>query len=61
MGGDGEGIRDEAYRANTFTSAAGMNPDLPWDEWFGANLEHDFDSAIGEQMLKEEQLAMLLT
>eukprot|EP00961_Rhodomonas_salina_P163380 2200525-Rhodomonas_salina.1 len=61
MGGDGEGTRDEAYRANIFASAAGMNPDLQWDEWFSEDPEHDFNSAIREQILKEEQCAMLLT
>eukprot|EP00961_Rhodomonas_salina_P262899 3552706-Rhodomonas_salina.1 len=38
-----------------------MNPSFPWDDWYNDLVQHDFDSAAGEQMAKEEHSALLLT
>eukprot|EP00961_Rhodomonas_salina_P218477 2952709-Rhodomonas_salina.1 len=61
IAGEGEQMRDENDQGRIFMAAAGMNPELQWDEWYDETTHHDFDNAVGDQMRKEEQLWLLLT
>eukprot|EP00961_Rhodomonas_salina_P047747 641388-Rhodomonas_salina.1 len=59
--GDSKQLRDIDARRLTFLAAAGMNPELPWDEWYDGSIQHDFDNSIGYQMRIEEQRGLLMT
>eukprot|EP00961_Rhodomonas_salina_P115891 1559769-Rhodomonas_salina.1 len=61
LGGDGEKQSDSFHRGQLFEAAAGMNPSLPWDDWYDNLVLHDFNNAAGEQMTNEEHHALLLT
>eukprot|EP00961_Rhodomonas_salina_P109489 1473793-Rhodomonas_salina.1 len=61
IAGEGEQIRDDNDWGRNFLAAAGMNPELPWDEWYDEMTHHDFDNSVGNQMSKEEQHWLLLT
>eukprot|EP00961_Rhodomonas_salina_P022469 302247-Rhodomonas_salina.1 len=61
IAGTGEQIRDENDWGRTFMAAAGMNPEFPWDDWYDKTSHHYFDSAVGDQMYKEEHRGLLLT
>eukprot|EP00961_Rhodomonas_salina_P045130 606279-Rhodomonas_salina.1 len=55
LGGNSEKQMDCSNRGQLFSAAAGMNPSLPWDDWYYKLLQHDFDNAAGEQMAKDER------
>eukprot|EP00961_Rhodomonas_salina_P136564 1837259-Rhodomonas_salina.1 len=61
IAGAGEQSRDENDLGLNFMAAAGMNPEFPWDDWYDETTHHDFDSAVGDQMCKEEHRGLLLT
>eukprot|EP00961_Rhodomonas_salina_P130378 1755128-Rhodomonas_salina.1 len=61
IAGSGDQTQDENERGLIFMAAAGMNPEFPWDEWYDVTSHHDFDSAMGDQMSKEEHRGLLLT
>eukprot|EP00961_Rhodomonas_salina_P116543 1568718-Rhodomonas_salina.1 len=57
LGGDGEKQLDCFNRGQVFSAAAGMDPSLPWDDWYDDLTQHDFDNAPGEKLVNDERYA----